>query len=105
MHDEIRVAGEHVAICGEVALLVLLARRDGELETRERRVERRRGARATDRTARVAGSEAVPVFARWTQAIDLGVNRVCPLGRGVLEPFAYDVLHLVVGGDFPLDSD
>ena len=83
VHDEVEIGRGHRAIGRVLAVLVVLAARDRELEPRERRAARGRGARAADGAALAAAREPVPVVARRLEARRLDVHRVRPVGRRV----------------------
>jgi hypothetical protein len=77
VHDEVQRLRRHVAVGREVALLVLLARREGEAQRRRGPVAfRRRGARAPGRAACAVRCEAIPIDAARPQSLHLDVHRV-----------------------------
>ncbi len=88
-----------------VALLVLLAGREGELEARVVRVRCGRRARAADGARRLAGEEAVPVHAVGLQAAHLDVHAVGEGGIGRDLATLHDVATVFVARDLPAYAD
>ena len=102
---QVEVARGHVAIGREVALLVLLARGEGEAQPLRRARGGRRGARATDRTLRRARPEPVPVGTPRFQAARLRMNRMGQRRDGLFGAARDDPGKGLVLGDLPVDRD
>ena len=104
VEHEIEIFGGHVLIRREEAHLVVLARRDAELQPAHRRLPRHAGARAADRAEFTAGLELIPVPLRGLQAVDVDVDRMPEFRLGERRAGAHDVLHRIVRRHRPLDG-
>src|SRR6185295_2289253 len=78
MDDEVGLVGDEVAVGAEEALLVLLARGEGEAQPRRRRVGGGRRVKAADRARRACGVEAIEVPAVGREAGELDARAVAP---------------------------
>jgi hypothetical protein len=103
VHDEVKIVGDHVPVGGEVALLVLLAGREGEAQAIWRRARRRRRPRAADRADLPAGAETIPVPAVGLEATDLDVDGVGVLSDRPGAPRLDQALKPLVGRHVPVD--
>jgi hypothetical protein len=101
VQDEVRLVGEHRLVRGVIAMLVLLARGDGEPQAFRSRIACGRRGGTTDRTARAAGREPVPVGATRFETAGLDVHGVRPVRHRVLDTGTHDPTKLRVGGDLP----
>src|SRR5258708_814413 len=75
---KVEIVAGHVAVGAEPALLVLLARSEGEAQPRHLRSSGRSGTRAPRLARRIACDKAVPVPAVRFEAAHLDVHRVGP---------------------------
>jgi len=101
--NEVEVLGRHVAMGDEPALLVLLARGEGEAQPRRRHAMGRRRGRAADGRGASVGDEAVPVGAPRAQPADLDMHAVRPCRLGGRDAAARHALEAHVLRDFPGD--
>src|SRR5258708_30685260 len=105
MHDEVELIGQHVAVGGEVPLLVVLTAHHAHPQASQRRAIRRSGSCTAYYTALAARLEAIPIVTAGLEARWLDVHRMRPVGRRVVRAVLYDRLHSVVCRDRPIDSD
>ncbi len=105
VNDHVERVGGDGAIRRVVALLEVLARRDGERHATRQRAACRGRARAADRALRAAAREAIPVVARGLEAGDLDVDGVRPVGRRVGGAAAHDAAELLIRAELPIDGD
>ena len=85
-----------------IAVLVLLARRNGDAKSRKRFARQRCRLESTHGAARTARRESIPVLARRLQAAGLSVYGVSPLGSRVLGALLNHVTQAIVRRDFPV---
>ena len=105
MHDEVDVLGRHVAEGGVVALLVLLAGGEGEVECRQPLRRLRCSLGPADRAGDAAHREAIPIGPAGLQPAHLDMHRVRPAGFGDRLAAGHDPSHRLVLGDRPVDRD
>jgi len=105
MDDEIEVARRHVAIGREIALLVLLARGEGEAQPLRGAGGGGRGAGAAGRTLGGAGTEPVPVGTPRLEAAHVRMNRMGEGRNGLFGASRDDPGEGFVLGDQPVDRD
>jgi hypothetical protein len=98
--DEVEILARHVPVGRVVAVLVLLA--GGEREVQRVRRTGRSGLRPAHRADLAAGTEAVEVLGAGPQAIELDVDAVAPLGSGLVLAAAHDAPEAVVERDLPV---
>ena len=103
VHDELGLVGDDVAIGAEVALLIVLAGREGEAQARGPRGRRRRSVRRADAACRFAGRESIPVATRGREPEHFDVQRMRLVGRGIRRSGRDHVMHLLIACDFPAD--
>ena len=96
VEDEIEILGCHVAIRGEEAGFVMLARRERESQSRDIVFCPGESARPSNAAGRAAGLEAIPVLAVRLQSLHFDVHGVRPLGRRRGVAALHDAAHLVV---------
>ena len=105
MNHEVELVGDHVAICAEETMLVVLARGESKTEALGGRLQKRCGARATDDAFFAAHVEAIPIRAGRLETFDLDVHRVRPIRRGERRTAPHDARHAVVACDFPVHEN
>ena len=96
---------DEVAVGGVVALLPVLARREGETEPVGHRALGGEGPRACGRGGEVVEAEPVPVLRVGGEAARVDVDRVAECGDGWRGAARDHVGERFVGGDLPRDVD
>jgi hypothetical protein len=105
VRNEVGPIGGDCAVSGEIALLVVLARRDREGEPLRHGAGGGCRARSADGALLPAAREAVPIVASGLEARCLDVHGVRPLRQRVGAAAPHDPAHALVSCDFPCDFD
>jgi hypothetical protein len=94
---QVQVLRGHVAVRREVALFVMLARRQAQTQAAHGLIQSRAGAGAAHRADGVATDKAKPIMTPRLQPIGQHMQAVAPAGAGVQAPLAQGLAQGLVG--------